>query len=652
MFNFFEKRKNYFESEIEPHEILLDKLAAKKERELGISEKRFEVLISRSLHLFFFFSILILLILFLRLFQLQIIEKEKFLAEAEANKYIFHKIGAERGVIFDRNFNQLVLNKKVFSLICEKEKLPKENSEREKILKEISQILKEDKKKIEEKIEKEDSPILISQDLKGNTLIILKTKIEKLPGFKIIEKSLREYPQREILSHLIGYLGKITSEEFKKEPEIYTILDYVGREGIEAFYEKTLRKIPGKLRIERDALGRIISKETVSLPESGKSLVLSIDLSLQRKIKEELTERLKELDGRKAAAVALDPRSGEVLALVSLPAFDNNIFFSKDSEKISKIFQDKNQPLFNRAISGEYLVGSIIKPIIAVAALEEKTINPFKKINCQGEFLIPNPWDPDSPTIKKDWRAHGMTDLRKAIAESCNVYFYTIGGGVGEEKALGVEKIKKYLKLFGWGEKTGIDLFGESDGQIPDPQWKMSYLKEPWRDGDTYNLSIGQGFILATPLQVASAFSAIANGGKLFEPQIVKKIVDISIDPPKIVEEMQPKIKRENFINPETLQIIREGMRQAVTGENSPQATAILLNSLPISVAAKTGTAEVWRGGEREYNAWITVFAPYENPEIVLTLMIEGVKGREVESQLIVVPVAKEILEWYFAQEP
>jgi penicillin-binding protein 2 len=650
MFNFFDKQKNKFQFEIEPHEILVDSLAKKREEELGISEKKFEVPISRSLNFIFYLSILLLLILLFRSFQLQILENENFKKQAESNRYIFHKISAQRGVIYDRNLNQLVFNREVFSLVCKKELLPIDVKEREKILEKISQILKVDKNQMKEKIEKESSPVIISNSLDLPTLIILETKIEEFPGFEIVQNSIREYPEGETFSHILGYLGRVSAKELKEEPDFYSNLDYTGKSGIEGFYEKILRKIPGKIKIERDALQRVISKEIVSFPQNGKSIVLSIDASLQRKIKEVLQKRLQEVKGKGAAAVALDPKTGEVLSLVSLPTFDNNIFFSDEPEKISKLFQDKNQPLFNRAISGQYLIGSTIKPIVAIAALEEKIIDPSKTINCQGEIVIPNPWNPSLPTIKKDWKTHGITDLKKAIAESCNVYFYTIGAGLGDQKGLGVEKIKKYLKLFGFGEKTNIDLFGEKEGLVPDPEWKMRELKEPWRDGDTLNLSIGQGFVLATPLQVANAFSAIANGGKLFEPKILKKIVDSTKNPPETLEEFPPKVIRENFVDKKTLEIVREGMRQAVTGLNSPHATALLLNSLPVSCAAKTGTAEVWEGGEKIYNSWITVFAPYEDPKIVLTIMIEGVKAKEVENQLIVVPVAKEVLEWYFSQ--
>ena len=652
MFNFSTKRKNYFKKEIEPHEVLLDKLAKKKEKEFGLSEKKLEVPIFKPLQLFRFFLIIIIIFLFVRVFQLQIIEGKHFSLESQTNRYIFYKTQAQRGVIYDRHFNQLVFNQEIFNLICQKEKLPKDQIQRDKILAEVSQILKITPEELRKKIEKENSPILVSENLDRKLLIILETRISQLPGFEIGRSSLRYYPEGEYFSHLIGYMGKVTAEQLSEEPEMYSPLDDVGKYGLEASFEKILRKKPGKMKIERNALGKVISQEIVSLPESGKSLVLWLDSSLQKKIRELLQKRVLKLGAKKAAAVAMDPQTGGILALLSLPSFDNNIFSYRDIEKISKLLKDSDQPLFNRAISGEYVPGSTIKPLIAAGILEENIIDPLKKIDCQGKIIIPNPWDPSSPTIKKDWKTHGLTDLRKAIAESCNVYFYTVGGGFGKQEGLGVRKIKKYLELFGWGKEVGIDLFGEAKGLIPDPEWKEKYFRDPeekiWRDGDSYNLAIGQGFISVTPLQVATAFSAIANGGTLFQPQIVQKIVDPSKN---VIEEIKPKIIRENFMNHQNLEIVREGMHQAVTGKNSPSATAILLNSLPVSAAAKTGTAEIYRAGKKFYHTWVTVFAPYENPEIVLTLVIEDVPERGIEHQLTILPVAKEVLEWYFSQK-
>jgi len=643
MSGFFEKR------EIEPHEVLLDKLAKKKEEELGISQKKFETpLFKRVFQGFFYFSILLLFLLFLRTFQFQVIEGKELSILAFENRYIFHKIQAQRGVIYDRNLKQLVFNRPSFDLVCEKNNLPQEGYERKRVLNEVSQILKIKPESLEkiirEAAESENFTFPVFQNLDNLTLLILETRIGELPGFEISENSIREYKEGETFSHLIGYMGKIKTEELRGESEFYSIFDYVGRDGVENSYEKVLRKNPGKIKIERDAKGNIISKEIVSLPESGKSLVLYLDSDLQKKIKEVLEKKVKEVGAKGAAAVALDPKTGGVLAQVSLPGFDNNIFSKGNQKEIQELLDPKNDSLFNRAIKGKYLTGSTIKPLIASAALEEKIISPEKKINAQGKISVQDQWNPEKVWEYNDWAVHGWTDMRKAIAQSVNVYFYTIGGGYGDQKGLGPTKIKEYLEKFGWNQKTGIDLPGEVEGFIPDPSWKKSYFErkedQVWVDGDTYNLSIGQGFLQITPLEVAVSFVPIANGGKLLKPQVVQKIVD---EGKNTVKEFGPVILKESFIDPENLKVVREGMRQAVTGENSPKASATLLNSLPVSAAAKTGTDEL--GGDYYHN-WITVFAPYDDPKIVLTIVIEKVKGVKVAT----LPIAEEVLEWYFSQ--
>ena len=650
------KIKVYFKSDIEPQETLLDDLAKKREEEFGISEKKFETPLSKWVfNLFLIFSFLLFFVLFFRTFQLQILEREKYLALANENKFVIYQVKAERGVIYDRNGIQLVFNQPSFDLYFSKnEKIENclnqetSNCPEIKALKEVSEDLKLNFEELKRKIsESDENQVLIFENLPQENLILFQTKISanQLPGFQIERNSIRYYPEGKIFSHLIGYTGKIKSEELKSDPENYDIFDWVGRDGLEKSYEKILRKNPGKLQVERDALGNVISKKVLQFPDSGKSLVLWLDSNLQEKIEESLEKNLKRVGSKKGAAVALDPKNGGVLALVSLPNFDNNLFQKgADQKSLKGILEDPDNPLFNRAISSGYLTGSTIKPLIALAALEEKIISPEKKIlDDKGQISIPNPYHPDQPWIFRDWKIHGWVDMRKAIAESCNVYFYTIGGGYGDQKGLGPTLIKKYLELFGWGQKTGIDLPGEEAGFLPDPEWKKrnfeSSIDQIWYDGDTYNLSIGQGYLKVTPLQVATAFSAIANGGFLYQPKVVQKIVDSEKN---VIKEIKPEIIRQNFIDPENLKVVREGMREAVT-----YGSAVLLNDLPVKAAAKTGTAETWKKGERWYTTWITVFAPYDNPEIVLTIVMEDVKDL---STLTVLPAAKEVLEWYFAK--
>ncbi len=630
--------------EIEPHEIFLDALARKKEESL-ISERKLEVPLSQKrINILFIVVLLAGFVLFFKTFYLQVINHKKYEALAENNRFIFHLIGAERGVIYDSKGKQLVYNKPCFNLIAEKNSLPKDPAEMKEILEKVSKILDMDISAIKEKLDDSTgNEVLIYKGLNDQQLILFQTRIDEFSGFKIEKSLTRFYKDGPLFSHIIGYTGKISKEELEKNRNIYTPSDYVGKDGLEKSYEKFLRKNPGKIAIERDARGNIISKKVLEMPMSGNSLVLWLDSDLQQEAEKILKERMQKEGIKKGAIVAMDPRNGAILALISIPEFDNNLF-NEDSnkEELKKILNDtKNQPLLNRAISGLYSPGSTIKPLIASAALEEKIISPLKKIYCEGKIIIPNKYHPENPTIKYDWRKHGWTDIKKAIAESCDVFFYIIGGGYKDQIGLGPSRIKKYLEFFGWGKETGIDLPGEKKGLLPSPEWKKKTRGELWWDGDTYNLSIGQGDILVTPLQVTTALSAVANKGTLFQPHLVKEIIDSN---KKVVKKFEPVVIKKDFIEKEYLEIVREGMRKAVTGENCPSATAVQLRSLPVSAGAKTGTVQT--GREDFFHDWITVFAPYEEPEIVLTVFLENVRGFRSVAE----PIAKDILNWYFTK--
>ena len=629
------KVRLFFKEDVEPHEILLDSLAKKKEEELGFSEEKLEIpVLKKIIQGTFIFCFLIILFIFGKTFQLQVVQGEDFLLLAERNKFIIRQIQAERGVIYDKNMEQLVFNRSTFSFVCQGE--------------EISSLLPLslplEAREAEMGDESKDSSsrfadARVIENLSHEQLIFLEARIDEFPGCEIKTNIVREYKDGQVFSHLLGYMGKIKEEEFKLNRDFYLIDDYIGRTGLENYYEEYLRKNPGKVKIERDTLGNLFSEQVVSLPESGNSLALWLDADLQRKAYQELEKKYKEVNAKGGVIVALDPNTGGVLSLVSLPGFDNNLFQKgKDPESLQALFDDpkKTFPLFNRAISGRYLTGSTIKPLTALAALEEKIINPEKQIYGSAYIEIPHRYDPSIFYRFRDWTVHGWVDMRKAIAQSCNIYFYTIGGGYKEQKGLGPTKIKEYLELFGWAKKTGIDLSNEINGFIPDVEWKQRVLNEGWWDGDTYHLSIGQGYIQITPLEVAASYISIANQGTLYQPKVVKEIIE--------VKEIEPEIINQNFVDSKNIEIVRQGMRQAVTGYNSPQASAVILNSLPVSAAAKTGTAEL---GNDRYHNWVTVFAPYENPEIVLTVMIEDVKGLHAAA----LPVAKEILEWYFSKE-
>ena len=629
IFSFKDKGKKIKKrDELEVQEIFLDKF----------SEDKIEVpLVKRKIYFFFGISAILLILLLVETFSLQIIQHRSFFAKAERNKAGIYLVRPLRGIIYDENFNQLVTNKKVFDLICEKNILPRSLEEKEEVIVRISEILEEKPEEIFEKFNSTlQERVLIFENLPHEKLIKISSQIEKLPGFKIEESVIRNYDSGFDFSHLLGYVNKVSKEELQNF-EDYDVSDIIGRTGLEKFYEKILRGKVGRLRIERDALGKEINRKIIQEPEFGNNIVLNLNSEFQKKVIEILRTTLKNYDTQKAAVVALDVKTGGILSLVSFPSYDNNLFSQKESLKeIEKLFKDPNSPLLNRVISGQYLTGSTIKPFIAISALEEKIITEKTKINCQGFIKIPNPWGGE-PSIFRDWEKHGVTDIKKAITQSCNVYFYTIGGGYENFKGLGAEKIKKYLKLFGFEKKLNIDLPNEKSGFVPDPKWKKENLKDDWRVGDTYNLSIGQGFIKVTPLQIAAATAAIVNEGNLLKPRVVKKIVDFKKN---IIQEIQPEIIKELPFEKEYFKLVKEGMRGAVIS-----GTAHLLNSLSVKVAAKTGTAQT--GKEGIYHYWITTFFPYENPEIVLTVLVENSIEKELTPANF---IAKQILEWYFAQ--
>ena len=627
------KIKTTFKEDIEPQEIFLDTIFQKKETELGITEKKMEVLLSKRIfQIFGAVFLLMTLVFFAKTFQFQIIQGRELSAMAEKNKLKFHQVQAVRGVIYDKNLQQLVSNQQSFNLVYSNKGLVSDEVVWLKTLERVAEIIKEDMHLLEERIRlydesSDDSSLIIVKNINYKTLILLEAKIAELPGFRVQESIVREYIDGPVFSHLLGYIGRKDSQ---------------GKAGLEEFYEEELKENSGIIQTERDASGNPIKEEIISLPRPGNSLVLWLDADLQRKLDEELRNSIERVGSKAGAAIALDPNTGGILASVSVPSFDNNLFSQAIfEEEFQKILNDPNISFFNRIIASEYPTGSVIKPLVAVAALEEDIIPAREQILCTGEVSIPNPFFPDKPSIFHDWKVHGWTDLRKALAESCNVYFYLVGGGQEDFKGLGVERIKKYLQLFGWGEKTGIDISGEKNGFIPDPVWKEAYFKNStdkiWRIGDTYNLSIGQGYLGITPLQVAASFGAIANGGKLYQPKIAHQVLDAE---KKVIKTYDPNIIREDFIVPKNLQIIREGMRDAVI-----YGSSVSLNSLPVEAAAKTGTAQISKKGH--YHSWVSVFAPYENPEIVLVVIVEEVE----EGQVAALPVAEETLGWYFQKD-
>ncbi len=591
-----------------------------------------------------------MLIILARVAWLQIIKGDYYYSMAEGNRIRSQRIEARRGIIYDRNRRPLSRNTANFLLYFVPVDLPAKGDKLDKIIGEISRILgnqtKDDIKKKLGKIGRRSleayQPLFIADNIGYDKAMLLYLKSDKWPGVVMVDRPRRAYDLFcsggggkscvFSLSHILGYTGKISPEELKKFGKEYSPIDYIGKMGIEYFWEPDLRGVNGKKKIEVDAFGKekkIISEQKA---EDGHNLVLSIDTALQKKLEEVMAAELKKLKLKKGAAIVMDPNNGEILALVSLPAYDNNVFARGITAKeYNNLISRSDNSLFNRAISGEYPSGSTIKPVIAAAALQEGVINENTAFLSVGGIRIGRWFFPD-------WKAggHGETSVRKAIADSVNTFFYYIGGGYKDFKGLGVGRIVKYEKLFGLGAQTGIDLPGEASGFLPTKEWKKEVKGERWYIGDTYHLAIGQGDILVTPLQIAMFTSVFANGGKLYRPHLVKEILSSN---DQLIRNIEIIPVRENFISDYNINIVREGMRRAVT-----RGSARSLNSLPVAAAGKTGTAQ-W-SSKKKPHALFTGFAPYDNPKIVITVLIE----QGGEGSFVAVPIAKEVMAWYFTR--
>lgn len=583
---------------------------------------------------FYLFSFIALVILTFRLSDLQIIQGTKNRVLAEGNRIRSRAVPAPRGIITDKNGEILAANFPSYSLDIYPLELPKDKNEREKIFVKIQDVAGVDRNKIAEiisKNQKNASPATILDDITRDDAMLWEIKLQNTAGVFINKKPLRNYKNTLGLSHILGYIGKLTEEDIKNNPSL-NLSSEIGKSGLEAIYETFLRGKDGEEKIEVDSRGRVQRYLANKEAEVGNSLKLYLDLGLQEEIPRDLSEALPNREATNAAVVAIDPKTGGILAMISLPTYDNNIFSHKNlSEEYQKIISDSNYPLINRAIAGVYPPGSTVKPIMAAAGLEEKVISENTTLDTSigairiGEWVFP------------DWKTHGVTSVKKAIAESNDIFFYAVGGGWDKIAGLGIKKIAENFRKFGFGQKTGIDLTGENNGLVPDADWKKKTKKENWYIGDTYHVSIGQGDLLTTPLQLANAVAAVANGGELLKPQMVEKILDSNGNE---IKNFPKEIIRNNFISSKNIQIVREGMRETVTSGSGRQ-----LADLPVEAAGKTGTAQF--GKDNKTHSWFVSFAPYNDPQIVLAVLVEGGgEGHETA-----VPISKKILQYYFTRE-
>ncbi len=625
-----------------------------------------------KLKYFIFIGVLALVVLIFRAAWLQVVKGDYYYGLSENNRLRSETIEPKRGIIYDRNFKPLVRNKANFVLYFRPIDLPKDELKRDDLIRQISQIIdlststpvvsttvatdtggvnlvsdnvtfyqiKEALSKIRIGSLESYQPLFIADNIPYDEAMLITLNLDNWPGVFLSNKIRREYllpvwPTPLIavetsLAHVLGYTSKINDTELKKLGSLYSPIDYIGKTGLENFYEVELKGIPGKKNIEVDALGR--QKKTVNeiAAVNGENLLLSLDFNLQQKAEEITQSYLQKAGLHRAAVIIMNPNTGAILTLISLPGYNNNLFAGGISQTdYDKFLNDPSQPLFSRAVSGQFPSGSTIKPIFAAGALQDKIITETTSVLSTGGLRIGQWFFPD-------WKAggHGVTDVRKALAWSINTFFYYIGGGYGNFKGLGVEGLVKYCRLFGLGVLTGIDLPGEAAGFVPTEAWKLATKHEPWYIGDTYHFAIGQGDVLVTPLQVANYTAAIANGGTLYEPHVVDEILNSDN---QVIKKITPQVLRTNFIDPANIKIVREGMRETITG-----GSAQSLKYLPVAVAGKTGTAQ-WSTTKGPH-AWFVGFAPYDEPQIAIMVLVE----EGVEGSTIAAPIARDILAWYF----
>ena len=630
----------------------------------------------QKLRYFILGAVILLAVLVIRTFWLQVNRNDYYSLLSESNRLRAEIIEPKRGIIYTSDLEPLVRNKANFVLYFKPIDLPKDELLRDKLLRQISRILSGDDQavpktqidsgagqisisadnpvfyQLKETLSKVKlgslesyQPLFVADNIEYDKAMLIALEIPDWPGVFLSSKTRREYLTdsgtsspvvlgETSFSHILGYTGKINEAEMKDLDDKYSPIDYIGKMGIEYAWEKELKGSPGRKNIEVDALGR--QKKIINeVPAvDGYNIQLSLDFRLQQKVEEVTRAYLKKAGLHRAAVIMMNVNNGEILSLLSLPSYDNNLFARGISQtEYDKFLDDPNRPLFNRAVSGEFPSGSTIKPIFAAGALQEKIITETTTFLSSGGLRIGEWFFPD-------WKAggHGPTDVRAALAWSVNTFFYYIGGGYGDFKGLGVAGLVKYAELFGLGETTGVDLPGERAGFVPTAQWKEDAKKEPWYIGDTYHFAIGQGDVIVTPLQVANYTAAVANGGTLYRPHLVSKL--LSPDN-KVVRNIDPLVLRQDFINPSNLKIVREGMRETVT-----LGSARSLAALPVTVAGKTGTAQ-W-STKKAPHAWFIGFAPYDKPEIAITVLVE----EGVEGSAIAVPIAKDILNWYYSGRP
>ena len=650
--------------------------------------------------------LLILGLYMIRLWQLQFLEGGAWRARAVQQQSRLVTISPPRGVIYDRNNEILVRNVPAYDVTVTPGNLPDDPERQRDVLMRLSQLIEVpystsvglDLPKYRGEIGavgRSDfpsfgeapapglremvanvrwlapfAPIVVSQNVDRDlALLIAQESGVTMPGVGIEIVSRRRYGYGETTSQVLGFLGPIPAERVEEfEQKGYNpAVDRIGYAGIEAQLEELLRGIPGRKVVERNVLGQELGVLSETAPSPGDNVYLTLDVELQAVAEAALAEGMAAAGSRRGVVVLLDPRDGQVLALVSLPTFDNNMFSRRlDAAEYDRLLKDPHRPFINHAIADQVPPGSIFKIVPAAAALQEGVINRFTTVGCQGRMYLPNRFVPDDPTLAQPFycwidlqygHGHGPLNVVDALAQSCDIFFYQVGGGFEPSQfvGLGVDRLASYASAFGLGSVTGIDIPGEAGGLVPTPQWKRQVYQETWTTGNTYNFSIGQGDLLATPLQMANAMAVVANGGTLYQPQLIHRVVDAT---GHIIRPFTPIVRDRLDVDEAVWQIVREGLD--LTASEGGTGSRALLDELGINLAGKTGTAEycddiAWEAGMCDVaaeetlptHAWYMAYGPTERPEIVaLAWVYDGGEGSTVAA-----PIVREILDFYFRRE-
>ena len=553
--------------------------------------------------------IAIFLVYTVRLFSMQIVSGEIYRSRARNIALRTRVIPAQRGEIYDRHYDRpLVTNIDSFSVSITPAEVPR--GEIPELMSRLAGILGISRVSIERRMPPSMynlySPVEIALNVPFTTIALLAEQATTLPGVSWQSKPLRNYPETGSLSHIIGYVGNITREELTMLfNEGYQQGDIIGKNGIERQYDMLLRGREGRETRTVDVRGRNVAADTFRVaPEMGMNLVLTIDREIQL-----LAE--KALGNRIGSVVVLRPSTGEILAMVSYPWYDPNIFINTDTgNEFQALLNDPNRPLINRAIQSSYPPASAFKVMMSAGILSEEAFHPEHTVDCRGEIEFGN----------RVWRCHlrtghGRVNLQQALAQSCNIYYWTVG-----RDHLRLENMIAYSNLFGFGELTGIDLPGEIGGLIPTPQWKERRLHERWQGGDTMNMATGQGYTLVTPLQMANMVAMVVNNGTIYTPHILKEIRDPLTG--RIQESINPGVLMDSGIAPSVFAALRRDMRSVIT-EGTAQYP---LNIRAVEIAGKTGTGEI--GFTDRWHSWFASYAPYNtnNPEeqIVVSVIVEA----------------------------